>query len=59
MKNKMTSAMTDEREARLVRKDFTRVVVLNLLLMGLMIGAYFWDRSTGQLDKIFSDLIKF
>jgi hypothetical protein len=59
MKNRNTTVEFDERENRLVRKDFTRVVVLNALLFGLLLALYFWNRSTGQLDNIFNSLIQF
>lgn len=44
---------------RLVRRDFFHVIVLNLLLLGLMLGLFFWNRSTGQLENIFSSIINF
>ncbi|MBX4187549.1 MAG: hypothetical protein KW793_00215 [Candidatus Doudnabacteria bacterium] len=59
MKNRNTSVNVDERENRLVKKDFIYVVTLNLILFGLMIGLYFWNHSSGQLDRIFANLIHF
>jgi hypothetical protein len=58
MKNNI-SIQSDEREHRLVRKDFFFVIALNIFLLGLMVASYFYNRSTGQLDTWFSQLIKF
>ncbi|HYC80126.1 MAG TPA: hypothetical protein VEC17_03815 [Candidatus Binatia bacterium] len=59
MKNKETSLQYDQREHSLVRKDFLFVVILNAILLGIMLGLYFWNRSTGQLDQFFGRFINF
>jgi hypothetical protein len=59
MKNNDLAQQSEARENRLVRKDFIYVVFLNLVLFALMIGLFFWNRSTGELDRIFSQIIKF
>ncbi len=59
MKNNNLAQQSEERELRVVKKDFTFVVGLNLMLLALMVALYFWNRSTGQLEHWFSQLIKF
>jgi hypothetical protein len=59
MKNNTSVQQVDARENRLVRKDFLHVVVLNTILFAGMLALYFWNRSTGELDRIFSSLINF
>jgi hypothetical protein len=59
MKNKNISVTNDVQETKVIRHDFIFVVCLNLVLFAAMIGLYFWNRSTGQLDHFFSSIIKF
>jgi hypothetical protein len=59
MKNKNNQFHTDALDMRLVKKDFTFVVILNLVLLAAMFALYFWNRSTGALDHFFSGIIKF
>jgi hypothetical protein len=59
MKQKHDTVNHDAHELRLIRKDFIFVITLNLILLAAMLGLYFWNRSSGQLDQFFSSIIKF
>ncbi len=60
MKNKnQFAAHQDIHENAVVRHDFVFVVILNTLLFGLMIALYFWNRSSGALEDLFTKLIQF
>jgi hypothetical protein len=57
-KTQITSE-SDAAEYRIVRRDLIFVVIMNLVFLGLLLGLYFYNRSTGQVDKFFSQLLKF
>ena len=59
MKNRHEQTQTDSKEIKLIRKDFITVTVLNLLLLGVMIGLYFWNKSSGRLEQLFAKYINF
>ena len=59
MKNKHVTIDHDVRETRLVRRDLNLVIVLNLGLLGLLLAAYFINRSGGQVDRLFADIVHF
>jgi hypothetical protein len=58
-KNNVVSPQMDEVEYRQVRHDLTFVVILNIIFFALLIGLYFYNRSTGALDSFFNHLLKF
>jgi hypothetical protein len=59
MKQKITQAQEDSHEHALVRRDFTFVVTLNLILLAAMFALFFWNRSTGTVDDLFTKFIRF
>ena len=59
MKNKNTAVQEDSRENTIVRRDFAFTLTLNLVLLAVMFGLYFWNRSSGALDEFFRNVIKF
>jgi len=50
---------TDQEESAQVRKDLIRVIVLNAILFAILIGLYFWDQSSGQVDRFFEKFLNF
>ncbi|MBI2355974.1 MAG: hypothetical protein HYV13_02085 [Candidatus Doudnabacteria bacterium] len=46
-------------EHRQVRRDLIKVLTLNGILFAILIGLYFWNRSTGTLEQLFAKLLKF
>lgn len=42
-----------------MRKDLTRVLILNGTLFALLLALYFWNRSSGALDQIFGKFLNF
>jgi len=57
-KNQIT-AQDDEQEYRVVRRDLIFVIIMNLVFLAILLGVYFYNHSTGQVDKFFSHLLKF
>jgi len=49
----------EEEEAAQVRRDLIFVVSLNLVFFAALIGLYFYNRSSGQVDAFFTNLLKF
>ena len=49
----------DAVEYRIVRRDLIFVIIMNLTFLALLLALYFYNRSTGQVDKFFSHLLKF
>lgn len=49
----------DEQEYRVIRRDLTFVVVMSLIFLGILVGLYFYNRATGQVDAFFANLLKF
>ncbi len=49
----------EQEEYRQVRRDLIFVVALNAILFALLIGLYFYNRATGQVDQFFAQLLKF
>lgn len=42
-----------------VRRDLIFVVILNLVFLAALLGLYFFNRATGNVDTFFSHLLKF
>lgn len=59
MKNKNLGVVNEAHENKLIRHDMLFVIVLNLILLAVMIGLYFWNRSTGGVEDLFARVIKF
>lgn len=49
----------EHEEATQVRRDLIFVVSLNVVFFAVLIGLYFFNRATGQVDSFFSNLLKF
>lgn len=58
MKNKNLGMVNEAYENKLIRHDMVFVIVLNLILLAVMIGLFFWNRSTGGVENLFSHIIK-
>jgi hypothetical protein len=59
MKNNPVLIRNEEDEYRQVRRDLTRVIVMNAIFLAILIGLYFFNRSTGGVDSFFARLLKF
>ena len=46
-------------EVSQVRKDLARVLILNGILLAILIGLFFWNKATGDLDQFFAKILKF
>lgn len=49
----------EEDEYRQVRRDLMFVLALNLIFLALLLGLYFFNRSSGKVDEFFFHLLKF
>jgi hypothetical protein len=49
----------EEQEYKQVRRDLIRVIVLNSIFFAILIGLYFWNRSTQALDHFFGKILNF
>lgn len=49
----------EQEEYRQVRKDLILVIVLNIIFFATLVGLYFFNRATGQVDQFFAQLLKF
>jgi len=49
----------EEEENQQIKRDLTFVIVLNVIFIATLIGLYFYNRSTGQVDAFFTHLLKF
>ena len=59
IKNNPILVRNEEEEYRQVRRDLMFVLALNLVFLILLLGLYFFNRSTGRVDAFFSHLLKF
>ncbi|MEJ0021676.1 MAG: hypothetical protein WDN47_03805 [Candidatus Doudnabacteria bacterium] len=59
IKNNPVLVRNEEEEYRQVRRDLIFVVTMNLIFLALLLGLYFFNRSTGRVDAFFSHLLKF
>ncbi|MGE5392343.1 MAG: hypothetical protein ACM3NH_01205 [Candidatus Saccharibacteria bacterium] len=57
--NPVSATVNDQQENRQVRKDLVFVVVMNLIFFAVLIGLFFWNRSTQGLDHFFGKILKF
>jgi hypothetical protein len=58
-KNTPISSQEDAVEYRIVKKDLIFVVTMSLIFLGILVGLFFWNRSTSGVDNFFSHLLKF
>ncbi|MBX4205080.1 MAG: hypothetical protein KW788_02715 [Candidatus Doudnabacteria bacterium] len=59
-KNNPINPEADRVEYRQVRRDLIFVIIMNIIFFGLLLGLYFYNRSSGgQVDLFFSRLLKF
>jgi len=58
-KNNPVLIRNEEDEQHQVRHDLIFVVTMNLIFFALLIGLYFFNRATGQVDSFFAHLLKF
>lgn len=49
----------EEEEYRQVRKDLMFVVTMNLVFFIILVGLFFYNRATGNVDTFFAHLLKF
>jgi hypothetical protein len=49
----------EQEEYSQVRKDLIFVVVLNVIFLVLLLGLFFFNRSTSGVDSFFAHLLKF
>ncbi|MEO8066010.1 MAG: hypothetical protein ABI643_04170 [Candidatus Doudnabacteria bacterium] len=58
-KNNPVLIRNEEDEYRQVSRDLNFVVAMNLIFLVLLLGLFFFNRSTGRVDAFFSHLLKF
>ncbi len=58
-KNNPVLIRNEEDEQRQVRHDLIFVVTMNLIFLALLLGLYFFNRTTGRVDSFFGHLLKF
>ena len=51
--------LTHEADYRIIRFDLVKVLVLNLVYLGVILGLYFANRQSGVLDRWFARLLHF
>ncbi len=49
----------EQDEQKQVHRDLVFVITLNVIFFALLIGLYFYNRSSGAVDAFFSQLLKF
>jgi hypothetical protein len=58
-KNNMITPQDDAAEYRIVRHDLIFVISMSVIFLGILIGLFFWNRSTSGVDNFFAHLLKF
>lgn len=51
--------LSHEAEYRIIKFDLVKVLVLNLIYLGVILGLYYVDKQSGLLDKWFARLLHF
>ncbi|OGE81813.1 MAG: hypothetical protein A3H72_01735 [Candidatus Doudnabacteria bacterium RIFCSPLOWO2_02_FULL_48_8] len=46
-------------ESEQVRKDLLKVLALNGIFLAVLLGLFFWNKSSGVVDNFFAKLLKF
>jgi len=59
MKNNPVLVRNEEQEQTQVRRDLIFVVTMNLLFFAALVGLYFYNRATGQVDSFFARFLNF
>lgn len=49
----------EQEENQQIRKDLIFVVAMNVVFLVILLGLYFFNRSTGKVDSFFGHLLKF
>ncbi|OGF02010.1 MAG: hypothetical protein A3I07_04070 [Candidatus Doudnabacteria bacterium RIFCSPLOWO2_02_FULL_42_9] len=49
----------EQEEYDQVRRDLIFVVTMNAIFFAILIGLYFFNRSTGSVDQFFAQALKF
>jgi len=49
----------EQEEQTQVRRDLLLVISLNAVFAAVLVGLYFFNRATGQVDTFFVNLLKF
>jgi len=49
----------EQEEQTQVRRDLFLVISLNAVFAAVLVGLYFFNRATGQVDTFFVNLLKF
>ena len=52
-------ALSHEAEYAIIRKDLTRVVILNVIYLGAILTLYFTDQKTQYLEHFFTKILHF
>ncbi|OGE88367.1 MAG: hypothetical protein A3J07_01040 [Candidatus Doudnabacteria bacterium RIFCSPLOWO2_02_FULL_49_13] len=59
IKNNPVLIRNEQEETAQVRRDLIFVVTLNVVFFAALIGLYFFNHATGQVDAFFAHLLKF
>lgn len=59
MKNNPVLVRNEEQEQTQVRRDLIFVISTNLIFFGLLLGLFFYNRATGQVDAFFARFLNF
>ncbi len=49
-----SAVASHDNEYKIIRNDLTRVVILNILFLGLVLAVYFTDKQTPYLEQIYN-----
>ena len=58
-KNNPVLVRNEKEEYAQVRRDLIFVVTMNMIFFAILIGLFFYNRSTGRVDSFFAHLLKF
>ena len=58
-KNNPVSVRNEQDEYAQIKRDLIFVVLMNVVFFAVLLGLYFYNRSTGQVDQFFAHLLKF
>lgn len=59
IKNNPVLIRNEQEEYRQVRRDLIFVISMNLVFLAILVGLFFFNRSTGRVDSFFAHFLKF
>ena len=59
MKHNPMQVRNEQEENQQIRRDLMFVVIMNAVFLAILLGLYFFNRSSGKVDSFFVHLLKF